>query len=824
MGFSRGSRTRILLLILLFSSQIYFTVGFCDTSSNSVEYVILIVLDGIRPSALEAAQTPNMDLLMETGSYTYDASSVTPSNTISAIPAIFTGAPPEIHQFTSWDSSLNAESIIEVLEENGYPSAIIGEGANLGGYSATYCTGFENRVDFDDYYFSVALEWFTEYRPFFTFIYDSVPDSVGHQYGHESVEYREAIEKADYQVGRILTLLREFDVFDNSLIVITTDHGFIDTSHDRQCFSIWRGPGIKRGYEIDGESKYIPTYGWVSHEIVDIAPTILEYLGLRPLSDATGEVISAIFEPVSEPRTPTQLNHPLQEPYVTTFFYPWYGESMHWGDFKTNSPDSWSSNYLPDLEPDVFDPSSELYDSKDVSTINWQLGLMKMASIRVSVSSWGGIDDYTDEAFDIIMNEVMPNPGCSYRDLKWCIYYEPEGYGDPSVDEICDDVTYIAEKYGESPHYFKIDGKIVVFVWADGVDGVDYAERWNEVRSRLGNVYTVLKVFGGYTDYSYFSDSWHQYAPAIRYEEQGSYSAFVSPGFWLVDESPRLRRNISEFDQALGTLSASDCSFYMVQTWNEWHEGTQVEPGQPIDPTSVPFQPSDESYGTDYVDAIGQHMLPFMPEPVQIEYISPAESSVISGSVTTFEVRVLDAYTDLLQSYLSVNGEPPQEMTFSGVDAEGYQHFELSKAITEGEHDVVVFTRDEYDYFSDNRHLTFTSHIVNETSEKPITNETDVVIIVTDPIEELNLKMDNMSADIIHLVMLLRTAYVDIEELNSKIDSMETTLETYSNDVNEQIESLENKISRLQTTIVYACIATAIIAILGAFLLIKRMN
>jgi hypothetical protein len=115
------------------------------------------------------------------------------------------------------------------------------------------------------------------------------------------VEYREAIEKADYQVGRVLTLLRELGVFDNSLIVITTDHGLTGTGHNRQCFSIWRGPGIKSGYEIDGQSKYIPEYGWVSHEIVDIAPTILEYLGLRPLSDATGEVISAIFEPVSEP-------------------------------------------------------------------------------------------------------------------------------------------------------------------------------------------------------------------------------------------------------------------------------------------------------------------------------------------------------------------------------------------------------------------------------------------------------------------------------------------------------------------------------------------
>jgi len=101
-------------------------------------------------------------------------------------------------------------------------------------------------------------------------------------------------------------------------------------------------------------------------------------------------------------------------------------------------------------------------------------------------------------------------------------------------------------------------------------------------------------------------------------------------------------------------------------------------------------------------------------------------------------------------------------------------------------------------------------------------------IIITDPLEELNLKIDNLNTNLQDLTkefFSLQTDYnVDVDEINSKIDTMETTLETYSNEVNEQIETLENKISNLQTTILYACIATAIIAILGAFLLIKRVN
>jgi len=117
----------------------------------------------------------------------------------------------------------------------------------------------------------------------------------------------------------------------------------------------------------------------------------------------------------------------------------------------------------------------------------------------------------------------------------------------------------------------------------------------------------------------------------------------------------------------------------------------------------------------------------------------------------------------------------------------------------------------------------------------PITNETDIVIIVTDPIEELNRWIDELNTSVQFLtnhfnvvrkstLLNMKELYLQILDMESNIESLEATVETSSNEVNEQIESLENKISSLQATIVYACIATAIIAMLGAFLLIKRMK
>ncbi len=116
--------------------------------------------------------------------------------------------------------------------------------------------------------------------------------------------------------------------------------------------------------------------------------------------------------------------------------------------------------------------------------------------------------------------------------------------------------------------------------------------------------------------------------------------------------------------------------------------------------------------------------------------------------------------------------------------------------------------------------------ITNETDviilPEPVTNETDVVIIVTDPLEELNLRIEFLSTNLHDLRMELsslqsvdRAHKEEVEELNSKIAAMETTLD-------EQIEYLENKVSRLQNTIAYVCIGTGIIVILCAIILFKK--
>ncbi len=293
---------RYLTIVLVISVVLGFFVFVPAPSfgaSSEIKHVILIVLDGVRPDVLLAANTPNIDNLAAEGSYTWNSVTVTPPITISAIPSIFTGATPAVHNVTDWAGQIYAETIVEVFEEAGLSTAIIDQDPILGGYLATYCTGYHYHPNGFEYFTTIAINWFTQHKPFFLTTYDPTPDEMAHEYGDQSDQYRSAIEAADFQIGRIMNMLRELGVYEQTLIVITPDHGMTGRSHgsgaltDMRIFSIFRGPGVKRGYEMDNlQSSDI---GYVAHRIIDIAPTITVLSGLRTPANSEGKVIYQIF-------------------------------------------------------------------------------------------------------------------------------------------------------------------------------------------------------------------------------------------------------------------------------------------------------------------------------------------------------------------------------------------------------------------------------------------------------------------------------------------------------------------------------------------------
>ena len=223
--------------------------------TRAVAHVVLVLLDGVRPDILALAHTPHMDRLIQEGAFSDQGWSQWPSNTLAGIPTVHTGAAPEVHDVTDWRGTIQAETLTQVFNEQGLRSALIGSDAIMGGYAAQWVTGYTYNAD-EAQVTLQAIEMWRANRPFFTFIYNPKPDAAGHASGHTSVQYRQAIESADVQIGRLIEALEDEGMWARTLMVITTDHGMTGNAHgygyetDRLIFSIWRGPGVRQGHTI----------------------------------------------------------------------------------------------------------------------------------------------------------------------------------------------------------------------------------------------------------------------------------------------------------------------------------------------------------------------------------------------------------------------------------------------------------------------------------------------------------------------------------------------------------------------------------------------
>jgi hypothetical protein len=240
------------------------------------------------------------------------------------------------------------------------------------------------------------------------------------------------------------------------------------------------------------------------------------------------------------------------------------------------------------------------------------------AKQEVAVASWWGQGHKTDVTFNTIVSDFMARSDNPYPRLRWALYYEKEGNvvggtSNPSTSTIVGDLNYVTSHYASSPYMLKVGGKPVVFVYADATDGSSMAQRWHDANVQTGNAfYIVLKVYAGYASDPNQPDAWHQYAPAAREDSQGSYSYSISPGFWRSGDPALLSRDLAAFQTAVSHMVSSSATWRLTTTWNEWGEGSAVEPGvevtQANGATAAVVNPSGATFGNAYVQALADRL------------------------------------------------------------------------------------------------------------------------------------------------------------------------------------------------------------------------
>ncbi|HEX6850495.1 MAG TPA: sulfatase-like hydrolase/transferase [Candidatus Polarisedimenticolaceae bacterium] len=281
--------------------------------------VLLVTLDTTRADRIGAwghatARTPTLDGLAREGLRFSRAYSSVPL-TLPAHAALMTGTPPPVHGVRDNGGFFLAdghETLAEILRASGRATA-----AFVGAFVLNHHWGIAQGFDHYDDAFGPddpvaaadlhqqrdgaevadrAIAWLeaNRARPFFAWLHFYDPHWPYEPKGElatafASAPYDGEIAYADAQLGRVLDRLRELGLYENTVIVVTADHGEGLGEHGEPDHGIYaydstlhvplvvRLPGASRRGVVDDVARDL-----------DVMPTILDVLAIQPPAAVRG--------------------------------------------------------------------------------------------------------------------------------------------------------------------------------------------------------------------------------------------------------------------------------------------------------------------------------------------------------------------------------------------------------------------------------------------------------------------------------------------------------------------------------------------------------
>ncbi|HEV7347063.1 alkaline phosphatase [Telluribacter sp.] len=257
------------------------------------KHVIVIGIDGLSPDGIQKATTPVLDSLMRTGAYSFTAKAVYPSSSSPNWASMITGTSPAHHEIWSnkWKRSDIADlsycggakgqlfpTIFRVLREK-MPQATIATFYDWDDFGRLLeddvCTVKEDRTGEDDTA-KRAAAYITDNKPAFTFVH---VDHFGHEIGHGTPAYYGAVSKADSLIGQIMNAVRKAGISNETVVIVTADHGGINKGHggtspaEMNIPWIISGKGIRKNVQLKQPIDTFDTAVTVAHLFRATTPT-----------------------------------------------------------------------------------------------------------------------------------------------------------------------------------------------------------------------------------------------------------------------------------------------------------------------------------------------------------------------------------------------------------------------------------------------------------------------------------------------------------------------------------------------------------------------
>jgi glycoprotein endo-alpha-1,2-mannosidase len=254
---------------------------------------------------------------------------------------------------------------------------------------------------------------------------------------------------------------------------------------------------------------------------------------------------------------------------VSAFFYPWYGTAArdggftHWSQAGHSPPNDIAANFYP---------ARGLYSSSDRLVLGAQMDEIRLAGIEEIAVSWWGQGSAEDARLPAIIAAAHATG------IDVAAHLEP--YGGRSVASTVGDIGYL-RALGIKTFYVYRALDLPIDEWAaanDSLQGVEVL-----AQTALAGAAAAAHFDGIYTYdiLTYGGDSFARICGAAH--AKGLLCApSVGPGYDARRGSgdPRVkpRRDGATYDAMWTAAVASHADRVTITSYNEWHEGTQIEP------------------------------------------------------------------------------------------------------------------------------------------------------------------------------------------------------------------------------------------------------
>ncbi len=270
-------------------------------------------------------------------------------------------------------------------------------------------------------------------------------------------------------------------------------------------------------------------------------------------------VATGAARPISDGRGPS--------PRVGIFFYPWYGtvardgSFQHWSQHGNDPPASIASSYYP---------ARGIYSSADPNVLRSQMADIAGAGAGVVIVSWWGVGSIEDERLPEVIQAARS------LGLEVAIHIEP--YGGRTPASVAADVARLHEL------------GIRDFYVYDSTSDAD--SDWATVNHSLAGVRLFANTglpgkaaaggFAGlytYDVYAYDGSSFPRMCASAR-KLHLVCAPSVGPGYDARAEGDtrvRSRNDGETYDGMWRSALRAHADAVTITSYNEWHEGTQIE-------------------------------------------------------------------------------------------------------------------------------------------------------------------------------------------------------------------------------------------------------